>query len=287
MTLGEKLKKARTDKGLSQSQVAGAFITRNMLSQLEHDLASPSLKTLEYLSAVLQVPISWLVGEKEPEQAHQQMKEAKRLFACGNDRACIALLRSQTELTEEGQRLLYQSTLRRGEELFYGGQPEEAMQLSEQSLQLAQSCLYCGKWEAMEASFLRVRCLMALHKAAWPACQEFLQQYEQLQLENQKHLLCAALAADNGQQQEAEQELALLSAPADWLKGETFLLRGRLLAAAGEFEQALIQLRQAEAQSDFPKSLDMELYRLLEQCYKETEDFRMAYHYASLRLERA
>ena len=39
MTLGQKLKKARLDRGLTQSQVVGDRITRNMLSQLENDLA--------------------------------------------------------------------------------------------------------------------------------------------------------------------------------------------------------------------------------------------------------
>ena len=42
MTLGQKLKKARLDRGLTQAQVVGDRITRNMLSQLENDLASPS-----------------------------------------------------------------------------------------------------------------------------------------------------------------------------------------------------------------------------------------------------
>ena len=51
MTLGQKLKKARLDRGLTQSQVVGDRITRNMLSQLENDLASPSVGTLEYLAS--------------------------------------------------------------------------------------------------------------------------------------------------------------------------------------------------------------------------------------------
>jgi len=36
MTLGQKLKKARLDRGLTQAQVVGDRITRNMLSQLEN-----------------------------------------------------------------------------------------------------------------------------------------------------------------------------------------------------------------------------------------------------------
>ena len=45
MTLGQKLKKARLDRGLTQAQVVGDRITRNMLSQIENDQASPSMRT--------------------------------------------------------------------------------------------------------------------------------------------------------------------------------------------------------------------------------------------------
>ena len=46
MTLGQKLRQTRLSKGLSQSQVAGGCVTRNMLSQIENDQASPSMRTL-------------------------------------------------------------------------------------------------------------------------------------------------------------------------------------------------------------------------------------------------
>ena len=45
MTLGQKLRQTRLSKGLSQSQVAGDCVTRNMLSQIENDQASPSMRT--------------------------------------------------------------------------------------------------------------------------------------------------------------------------------------------------------------------------------------------------
>ena len=55
MTLGQKLKQTRLARGMTQSQVVGDRITRNMLSQIENDLASPSVGTLEYLASVLNV----------------------------------------------------------------------------------------------------------------------------------------------------------------------------------------------------------------------------------------
>ena len=56
MNLGEKLRLARVEAGLSQRELCGDRITRNMLSQIENGLASPSVATLQYLA---QGPVSY------------------------------------------------------------------------------------------------------------------------------------------------------------------------------------------------------------------------------------
>ena len=54
--LGHRIKEARIAKKMTQSQVVGDFITRNMLSQIENGTALPSVKTLKYLADVLNIP---------------------------------------------------------------------------------------------------------------------------------------------------------------------------------------------------------------------------------------
>lgn len=51
--LGRLIKEARIEKKMTQSEVVGDFITRNMLSQIENGSATPSVRTLEYLARVL------------------------------------------------------------------------------------------------------------------------------------------------------------------------------------------------------------------------------------------
>ncbi len=58
MTLGKRLQQARIEAGLSQKQLCGNLITRNQLSQLEHDRTLPSLGTLSILAQRLGRPIS-------------------------------------------------------------------------------------------------------------------------------------------------------------------------------------------------------------------------------------
>lgn len=62
-TLGQKIKQARLDKGMTQQDVVGNFITRNMLSKIENDVANPSIRTIEYLSTTLDKPISYFLED--------------------------------------------------------------------------------------------------------------------------------------------------------------------------------------------------------------------------------
>ena len=94
MTLGQKLKKARLDRGLTQSPVVGDRITRNMLSQLENDLASPSVGTLEYLASVLNVRLSWLLADEQEEAEAGRTQRLRELLKSGEYADCARLPRA-------------------------------------------------------------------------------------------------------------------------------------------------------------------------------------------------
>lgn len=61
--LGQRIKEARLAKKMTQNEVVGSFITRNMLSQIESGSAVPSMKTLTYLTKVLDLPASSLLAD--------------------------------------------------------------------------------------------------------------------------------------------------------------------------------------------------------------------------------
>ena len=63
MTLGQKIKAARQEKGLTQKEVVGDYITRNMLSKIENDAATPSVRTLEYLAGALGLPTGYFLSD--------------------------------------------------------------------------------------------------------------------------------------------------------------------------------------------------------------------------------
>ena len=64
MTLGEKIRAARLEAGLSQRQLCGETITRNMLSQIENGAANPSMATLQCLAGRLGKPVGWFLEEQ-------------------------------------------------------------------------------------------------------------------------------------------------------------------------------------------------------------------------------
>ncbi|MCL1823576.1 MAG: helix-turn-helix transcriptional regulator [Oscillospiraceae bacterium] len=75
LLLGKRLKEARLSKKMTQSDVVGGYITRNMLSQIESGAAFPSIRTLEYLSGVLEVPMAELMSGIETERSGLSLAE--------------------------------------------------------------------------------------------------------------------------------------------------------------------------------------------------------------------
>ena len=73
MELGEKLRAARLEAGLTQRQLCGEEITRNMLSQIENGSAKPSMKTLQYLAGRLGKNISFFLEEEAVLSPNQQV----------------------------------------------------------------------------------------------------------------------------------------------------------------------------------------------------------------------
>lgn len=60
---GRRLKKARIARRMTQSELAGDKVTRNMISRIENGVSVPSVGTLEFLAERLDVPMSMLIPQ--------------------------------------------------------------------------------------------------------------------------------------------------------------------------------------------------------------------------------
>lgn len=78
MKIGSKIRIFREQRNLSANKLAkSAKISQSFLSQVERDLSSPSLDTLEKISIALDVPIIQLLdfGETNQTNLSDEMKE--------------------------------------------------------------------------------------------------------------------------------------------------------------------------------------------------------------------
>ena len=104
MKLGEKILQARKNAGLSQRQLCGEVIARNMLSQIEHGTAKPSMDTLKYLASQLGKPISYFLEEDldtAPLETLAKLRQAEAALAEGKHRYAAQLLEDvETDIPE-------------------------------------------------------------------------------------------------------------------------------------------------------------------------------------------
>lgn len=118
MTLGERIRLARKSAGITQTELAGNFITRNMLSKIENDSVYPSLQTLLYISERLRIPVGEFFTDDDSNSAELRFRESeiRRLFLEGDSDLCIEFCEKYSEAVSDEMNLIRSVVyLRRGE----------------------------------------------------------------------------------------------------------------------------------------------------------------------------
>ena len=262
MELGEKLRHARMEAGLSQRQLCGEEITRNMLSLIENGSAKPSMKTLQYLAARLGKSISYFLEETAVLSPNQEtMVSARQLFDSGNYAEAEKILedyRSPDPVFDREKEILW--VLIRLE------LAKEAV--GQQRHLYAQNLLQQTpiKTAYLTEELMRKKLLIL-------GCLPHQQITNLLPSLDDELLLRSAEAFAAGNFLRARQ---LLEAAEDQSSTHWHLLRGKISARLQQWKEAAAHLHRAEA--EFPE----ECFPLLEICYRELQDFQKAYEYACL-----
>lgn len=92
MELGQRLKQARLEAGLSQRQLCSDLITRNMLSQIENGTARPSMSTLSTLASRLGKPVSYFLEEATVSPNQGRILSARSAYAAQDYPAALVIL---------------------------------------------------------------------------------------------------------------------------------------------------------------------------------------------------
>ena len=182
--LGQRIKEARLAKKMTQTEVVGSFITRNMLSQIESGTAVPSVKTLTYLAQVLELPPSVLLPDA-PEgtdtanssetaaatvtapQDAIALYNAKAAYLAGNDSEAYELLSSVEEssaLFDEVQALFARVSLRLATARNEEGNRIDALELAKTAATAASKGLYASPEVKSQALLLLSEAAASLAK---------------------------------------------------------------------------------------------------------------------------
>ena len=260
MELGEKLRAARIEAGLSQRQLCGEEITRNMLSQIEHGTARPSMKTLQYLAARLEKSVSYFLEEDAVLSPNQQvMALVRRHWEAGQFPEAAEVLshyRAPDPVFDSEKLLLHN--------LIHLALAEQALRENRQiyARELLNKMDLTGCYCAED---LYRRRLLLLAESGTQDVSRFLPALDR------ELLLRAQEAFVSGQTLRATQ---LLDAAEDQTTPQWNLLRGQIFLSQGSYREAAKYLHKAE--DAYPKETAFRL----EHCYRELEDYKRAYEYA-------
>lgn len=262
MELGEKMRKARLEAGLTQRQLAEGIVTRNMLSQIENGSARPSMKTLAALAQRLEVPLGYFLEEAGTASPNQAVMESlRRLYDNGQYAEAALILeayRAPDPIYDREKALLQNLIfLNLAEQAVEQGKERYALEL----LEKAQENSYCS--EAIRHQRLLIQGRIRGQKVSHllPDLDEELLLRAEEALEEKNHVRAGEL----------------LDAARDRTNCRWLLLRGKAWAAAGNYSDAARCFHGAE--SRYPE----EAAEYLELCYRELEDYRQAYNYARKR----
>lgn len=259
MELGEKLRFARLEAGLSQRALCGDALTRNMLSQIENGSARPSMKTLQYLAQRLGKPVSFFLEDGLAASPNQKrILSARRCFDAGDWQGVLEALEEYQmpdEVFDRERGLLWcVSCLELTEEAIRSHREPYARELLEQS-QVWVS--YCGRE-------LHRRYLLLLGQLRKERVSGKLPSLDT------ELLLRAREAWETGDLHRAQRLL-------DAVEGQNasyHLLRGQVYLDQKAYREAASELQQAE--DTYPK----ETVSQLEICFRELGDYKKAYLYA-------
>ncbi len=146
MNIGKKIKDLRIEKMMTQSELSGNEITRNMLSRIENGAANPSLSTIIYIAKKLGVPAGYLLSEGDEEFLYNKTKVMKNIRKAYLDKSfeicrdmCIS---SFDEYDDEIELILTDCCVGGAEECIKNGKLHIACDLLDEALEHSQNTVY-------------------------------------------------------------------------------------------------------------------------------------------------
>ena len=260
MELGQRIRQARLEAEMSQRQLCGDVITRNMLSQIENGSAKPSMGTLQYIAAKLGKPIGYFLGEALPVPHNQQILQQARQ-ASGTQVLKLLENYQDPDPVYDPERWLLEALtcLDLAKQAVEEKKTAYAISLLERAGAAGKKTPYYHEQTERSRLLLCFAAGMRVPAQALPAIEPEL-------------LLRGQAALDSG---DAALAGRILDGATD-RSPQWYFLRGTAFEAEKNYAQAAEQYLQAVEYEP------MKVYGCLERCYKALDDYKEAYRYACL-----
>ncbi len=145
MNIGEKIKRIRTAKLMTQRELAGTEITRNMLSRIENGAAQPSMSTVNYIAERLNVSPGFLLAGDDDEWLYfksSEMSNIKKAYVDKNFRLCRDMCKNSEWEDDELLLILAECSLNVGIEEFSKGYLRSAVDIFDEALEYCEKTIY-------------------------------------------------------------------------------------------------------------------------------------------------
>ena len=272
MNIGEKIKKARKQKGMTQSALAGNKITRNMLSAIENGSAAPSLDTLKHIADGLGLPTEYFVSESDDlffYQKKARIKTIREAYAAKEYKACIRHIMMLEEKDDELNFLLATSNFELGKKFVMTGSLKSATLHFDEAEEYCKRTVYDTQ---------RIEGLLSLFKAITKNIQAPLLEFDRDAYENSlvdtfEYELYRYTVLDYDHD---------YSIPyfRDHIEAKKLMKERDYNAAL----KLLVKIENEKTPETYNAYVMFGVYSDIENCYKQLYDFENAYRYSTKRI---
>lgn len=273
--LGERIRERRKKLGMTQSQLCGEYMTRNMLSRIETGDANPSLETLLFIAQKLKMPPSFFLCRDVKEEAEYtktvRIKDARRMLGTGQYKRCLDICSELPSDDDEVSFIVANAALMSALNCFDKGELSRAGEFLDVSSAALHQTVYM--YSEMNAQIKLIKVLIAsLVKGELPE-KESIPTVLPMFFSKDRYFYIAGLCSKDF-------PLALFSEDSAY----RMHLKSREFMAEGSFAESYELLKKA-----FDVSFDcyMQYFILcdLEETAEKLEDYKAAFEYARMRMD--
>ena len=276
-SLGQKIRERRKALRITQAELCGDFITRNMLSRIETGMAHPSLDTLLYIAERLNMPVEYFTStDKRSEAQYRRIEsviEIRRLFATGQYHRCVDLATKIDSDDDEINFIIAESYYMMAKESMKTARLKTAENLIDTSREYVTKCSY--NVEVLKASSeFYLKLIKSVKKGVLPEAEIFADESFTL-LSSNFHIYLFSLCTENY----SDFAVASLSA-----SPELNHIKAKRCMAQGDFDGATLLLSKA---LDMKPMFFTQYFVLvdLEICSQKTDNYKSAYEFTKRRLD--